>query len=160
MALIIWLWSLSVKNSNAPFIFESENSSMFVISICPFFEIYKYFSRLSVPSLKETRSCSTNGSLDQISIDLVNEEIERVIRKNLRVNMEQVSADKVNALCPNITYNIPNGQSVRMIRIGDFPFSPCGGTHVNSLQELQGLKITKFKIKKNVMKIQYDIKVL
>ena len=103
---------------------------------------------------------SKNGSLDEISIDLVNEEIDRVIRKNLNINTDQVSADKVIALFPNITYNIPNGQSIRMIRIGDFPFSPCGGTHVKSLQELQGLKITKLKNKKNIIKIQYDIKVL
>lgn len=98
-----------------------------------------------------------NGSLENISIDRVNQEMEQFIEKDWFTSMDQVSGDQVQKLCPNITYSIPRDQPIRVIRIGEFPFSPCGGTHVKNLKELKGLKITKHKIKKNSMKIYYDI---
>lgn len=45
----------------------------------------------------------------------------------------------------------------RTIKIGDFPASPCGGTHVKQISELDGLKVTKFKIKKAQLKINYAL---
>lgn len=90
-------------------------------------------------------------------MDLINKEIDQYIEKDWLIGTDQVSGDKLQELCPNITYTIPSDQPIRMVRIGEFPFSPCGGTHVKSLKELNGLGITKSKIKKNVMKIYYHI---
>lgn len=94
---------------------------------------------------------------DDISIELVNKESEQFIENDWLISMDHVSGDKLKELCPNITYSIPSDQPIRLVRIGDFPFSPCGGTHVKSLKELTGLEITKSKIKKNVIKIYYHI---
>lgn len=98
-----------------------------------------------------------NEAAGNISIEGINEEIEQFIGHNLVINRDQITGDKLQELCPNITYTIPKDQPIRVIRIGDFSFSPCGGTHVKNLQELKGLKITNSKIKKNNMKVYYDI---
>ncbi len=97
------------------------------------------------------------NSLEDIPIESINKEIEQYIEKDWLISMDQVSGEKLQVLCPNITYSVPSDQPIRLIRIGDFPFSPCGGTHVKSLKELKGLEITRSKVKKNVMKIYYHI---
>ncbi len=44
---------------------------------------------------------------------------------------------------------------VRLVKIGSFDYSPCGGTHINSSSELNDLQIIKFKTKGNSLKIHY-----
>jgi Ser-tRNA(Ala) deacylase AlaX len=100
---------------------------------------------------------SKNDSIDEIPLEFINKQIEQCIEKNCLTSVALVSGDKLKELCPNITYSIPSGQPIRIVRIGDFSFSPCGGTHVKSLKELKGMKITKYKIKKDVIKINYGI---
>lgn len=100
---------------------------------------------------------SKENAADDIPLEMLNKEIGQVIEKNGFINMDQVSGDKLKELCPNSTYSVSSDQSVRVISIGEFPFLPCGGTHVKSLKELSGLEATKCKIKKNVMKIYYHI---
>lgn len=98
-----------------------------------------------------------NDGSEHISLELVHQEIEKHIEQDLLINKDQITGDKLYELCPHITYRLPKDQPIRVIRIGEFPFSPCGGTHVNSLKELKGLKITNHKIKKSNLKIYYEI---
>ncbi len=100
---------------------------------------------------------SNTASLNDIPIEGVNKEIAAFIEKDYATHVDQVSGGKLQELYPNLTYTIPSDQPIRVVRIGDFPFSPCGGTHVKSLKELNGLEITRCKIKKGVMKINYGI---
>jgi Ser-tRNA(Ala) deacylase AlaX len=100
---------------------------------------------------------SQNGKSDALSVEQLTEEIAQCIEADSSINMDQVVGDKIKELCPNLKFNIPQDQVIRIVRIGDFPFSPCGGTHVKSLKELKGLKITRIKIKNRTMKINYCI---
>lgn len=100
---------------------------------------------------------SNKDHLDDFSVDLINKEINQFIERDWLIKMDQVPEDKLQVLCPDITYKLPSDQPVRLIRIGGFSFSPCGGTHVKSLKEVRGLEVTKYKNKKNVMKIYYGI---
>lgn len=101
---------------------------------------------------------SQNDTSEAILMEQLIQEIETCIEENYSISMDQIVGDKVKELCSNLKFSIPNDQLVRIVRIGDFPFSPCGGTHVKSLQELKGLEITRIKIKNNTMKINYDIR--
>lgn len=96
-------------------------------------------------------------AVENISLMWVNQEIEKMITQDFAIHKDQMTGDKLQELCPNLPFRVPQEQTLRVIRIGDLPFSPCGGTHVKSLNELKGLKITKHKIKKNTLKIYYDI---
>ncbi len=98
---------------------------------------------------------SKHDASDDLSIDFLNQEIQKVIAKDYLTHTEQAPGDKLQTLCPNLPYNVPRDKPIRLMRIGDFPFSPCGGTHVKSLKELGGLEVTKVKIKQNIMKIYY-----
>ncbi len=45
---------------------------------------------------------------------------------------------------------------VRVVSVGGFP-CPCGGTHVTTTEDLNGITVTKIKVKKNIMKISYTL---
>lgn len=100
---------------------------------------------------------SKKASSEDISPELVQKEIEHFVKQDCLLSYHQVSGPQLREVCPNIPYAIPSDQLMRIIRIGDFPFSPCGGTHVKSLKEIEGLEITKYKIKNKSLKINYHI---
>lgn len=91
------------------------------------------------------------------SLDTINQEIIACIMKDYCIETLEISNDKLLQFCPNINYAIPNKPSIRVMRIGEFPYQPCGGTHIKQLSELNGLTVTKYKVKSNTLKIYYDI---
>lgn len=95
--------------------------------------------------------------METLSEANLTDEIEKYIERDCLLATDQVSDDKVKELCTNLKFNIPQDQIIRIVRIGDFPFSPCGGTHVKSLKELKGLEITHMKIKNRTLKVYYTI---
>lgn len=48
---------------------------------------------------------------------------------------------------PDLPYSIPEHGFVRIIRIDNFPFQPCGATHGAYLNELKNVTLTRFKLK-------------
>ncbi len=103
----------------------------------------------------EFSSCS--DYLDDFSLQLVQNELEKIIQQDCTTSNIEVSGAQLKELCPNLPYSIPSNKQMRVTRIGDFPYTPCGGTHVKSLKELEGLEITKHKIKGKSLKISYRI---
>lgn len=101
---------------------------------------------------------SQNDKTDAPVMEQLIQEIETCIEADYSISMDQIAGNKVKELCSTLKFSIPHDQLVRIVRIGDFPFSPCGGTHVKSLQELKDLEITRIKIKNNTMKINYGIR--
>lgn len=51
----------------------------------------------------------------------------------------------------------PEGKPCRMVQIGSFAESPCGGTHVRTVSEIKCLRITKIGVvkKENMTKVTY-----
>lgn len=102
---------------------------------------------------------SVQNGLDvqEIDVPLLNSEIEGLIRQDLAIQSKYIASDELANICPNLPYSIPEGRSVRLVAIDSFDYQPCGGTHVKSLSELEGLQIIKYKIKGGSIKISYSI---
>jgi len=101
---------------------------------------------------------SKEGRYAQIDADLLQAKLQEIIKKGLALEVSQVPSDQLKEVCPDLPYTIQSEGPIRLIRIGDFPFSPCSGTHLKSLKELEGITITKSKIKDRVLKVNYDVK--
>ncbi len=43
------------------------------------------------------------------------------------------------------------------IQIGEFLPIPCGGTHVGSIKEIGEIKIPKYSVKDNVLRVSYSL---
>jgi len=51
---------------------------------------------------------------------------------------------------------VHGGKVFRRVKIGDYPESPCGGTHLKNLGEFQQVTATKLKKTKDGFRISYD----
>lgn len=99
----------------------------------------------------------SNYECQEIDMVLLNQKVKEFISQNLKISKMTVAGDQLPVLFPSLSYSIPPGQLVRLVKIGSFDYSPCGGTHVNSLSELNGLQIIKSKIKGSSIKLNYSM---
>ena len=98
-----------------------------------------------------------NNKIQELDLSLLNQKINELINQNLKTQNKYITTEQLTTLCPNLPYSIPQGQSVRLLRIESFEYQPCGGTHINSLSELKGLQLTKHRIKGDSIKVNYLI---
>lgn len=98
-----------------------------------------------------------NEILTEIFPETIQAETKRFIETDCLISAAYLEKEQGRNTCPNLACRAAPDQDTRVIRIGDFPFSPCGGTHIKSLSALQGLKVIKVKIKKDLMKISHTL---
>lgn len=96
-------------------------------------------------------------SINHVDLTQLNKEINQLIQANLILESKFISGNKLIQYCPNLPYSIPAEKQIRLIRIGDNPFQPCGGTHVLHLDELKVVQLIKSKIKNDRLKISYEL---
>ncbi|CAN0855812.1 Alanyl-tRNA editing protein AlaX-L [Linum grandiflorum] len=49
------------------------------------------------------------------------------------------------------------GSNPRVVKLGDSPGCPCGGTHVSDISEIASLKVSQIRSKKGVTKVSYTV---
>lgn len=98
------------------------------------------------------------GNPENIDLERVKREIAACINQNQQVQAVFVTEEQFRAICPDPAYAISAArtQSIRLVRIGNFSYQPCGGLHVSTTSELQGLEIIKLKMKATSAKIYYQ----
>ena len=96
-------------------------------------------------------------AIKNIELVQLEKEIKQIIETNLTLKSQFISGNELSKYCPNLPYSIPEEEQIRLIRIGDYPFQPCGGTHLLHLNELKGVQLIKVKIKQDRLKISYDL---
>ncbi|WP_092517197.1 hypothetical protein [Xenorhabdus japonica] len=50
-----------------------------------------------------------------------------------------------------------HGDGIREVGFGEFIPYPCGGTHVSSLGQIQGIKTQAIRERKGNLSVQYDV---
>lgn len=90
-------------------------------------------------------------------IEEANGAIESDIQADLKISAVFSDFDSVNKIRPDLAPFIPRDKPTRVVQIGGYKALPCGGTHVKSLAELSGMKITKIKRKKDNLKVSYEL---
>jgi alanyl-tRNA synthetase len=100
---------------------------------------------------------SIRGLSHALDLDEVNAKINELIASDIKTEIRNSSYEELKTLCPDLPYEIPVGKDVRIMRIGDFAYQPCGGTHIKKLSELNGLSVTKQKIKGETIRINYTL---
>lgn len=91
----------------------------------------------------------------EISKEQLAEEPNIQIKDNL--SLEFILRLDLATYYPDLSYSISEHGFVRIIRIGNFPFQPCGGTHGAYLNEIKNVTLTRFKLKNELLKNNYDI---
>ncbi|KAJ4722193.1 Alanine--tRNA ligase [Melia azedarach] len=52
---------------------------------------------------------------------------------------------------------IPQGSTPRIVKLGDNPGCPCGGTHVSDISDIISVKVSQIRIKKGMTKVVYSV---
>ncbi|KAI3692398.1 hypothetical protein L6452_32213 [Arctium lappa] len=85
-------------------------------------------------------------------------EAQSLISKGGKVSVAVYPYEEASELCGgSLPDYIPKGSNPRIVRLGDFPGCPCGGTHVSDISELGNMKVTQMRTKKGVTKVYYNI---
>ncbi|XP_037403837.1 alanine--tRNA ligase-like [Triticum dicoccoides] len=85
-------------------------------------------------------------------------EANELISKGAKVLVSVFSYDEAAKLCGGaLPSYISEGSTPRIVKFGDYPGCPCGGTHVADIADIGNLKVTNIRVKKGVTKVSYSI---
>ena len=90
--------------------------------------------------------------LEKKATDLIAEDIPIKIRLD-------VSQDDAKILCGELDPMYQSTPLLRLISVGDYFTCPCGGTHIEKLSQLKGIKIPKIKVQKSkgLIQVRYEV---
>lgn len=107
----------------------------------------------------------SSGSYIELTGDLagdpeeIRQQIQSAVDKEIRtakaVTCEMVSPEALKQKSPFLQPDIPANKALRIVNIETYFPIACGGTHVQRLNEIPRLSITKFKYNKDTLKISY-----
>ncbi|KAJ9537217.1 hypothetical protein OSB04_029950 [Centaurea solstitialis] len=102
------------------------------------------------------------GTVPQAELQSKQKELEleanNLISKGGKASLLMFIHMKNSGLCGgSLPDYIPKGSNPRIVKLGEFPGCPCGGTHVSDISELGNMKVTQMRTKKGVTKVYYNI---
>jgi alanyl-tRNA synthetase len=116
------------------------------------------------PSLKAIKGHSFPGeayvefhgpeTIDDLALQVA---INEVIVKNHTTMVFDIDPKTFEETFYKLPYTIPDHKKFRAIQIGDMPPVPCGGTHLNTISEIDTMTISKIKHKNNTVRVSYKI---
>ncbi|KAI4357240.1 hypothetical protein L6164_001200 [Bauhinia variegata] len=85
-------------------------------------------------------------------------EANSLISTGIKVSVEIYPYDEASKLCGGCLPDyVPKESTPRIVKIGDNPGCPCGGTHVSDISEIKHIKVSQIRSKKGMTKIFYNI---
>ncbi|OMO72891.1 hypothetical protein CCACVL1_17539 [Corchorus capsularis] len=85
-------------------------------------------------------------------------EVNALISKGGKVYVAVLPYEEAAELCGgSLPDYIPQGSNPRIIKLGDNPGCPCGGTHVSDISEIISMKVSQIRTKKGTTKVFYTV---
>lgn len=85
-------------------------------------------------------------------------EANRLISEGAKVLASVFPYEEATKLCGgSLPSYISKDSTPRIVKFGDNPGGPCGGTHVADISIINSLKVTNIRVKKGVTKVSYSI---
>ncbi|PWA44225.1 alanine-tRNA ligase [Artemisia annua] len=102
------------------------------------------------------------GSVPQAELQSKQKELEleanNLISRGGKVSVGVYSYEEASELCGGgLPDYIPKESTPRIVKLGNYPGCPCGGTHVSNISDLVNIKVTQMRTKKGVTKVYYQI---
>jgi alanyl-tRNA synthetase len=120
----------------------------------------------NLPSLTPTKGHHfSEGSYIELSgelssnADKIKAQLQSILNDEIKtekaISYEMVTADELKARCPFIQPGLPTDKPLRVVNIESYFPMGCGGTHVQKLNEIPALTITKIKLSRGIVRISY-----
>lgn len=108
---------------------------------------------------KKKSKCDYHVTTPPIPKDMqaVEEQVNRIIQANLTVHA--ITLPRAEAAR---TFNLARlpadaGETIRIVKVGDYDACPCRGNHVSHTAELGAFRITSWDIKDDVLRIRFKL---
>lgn len=89
---------------------------------------------------------------------LLNSELERLIGVGSEIRSELVhNKNDLKTLCPFVPDYIPEDKPTRVVTVVNNIGCPCGGTHINNINELGKVEVHRIKVKSGNTRVSYRI---
>ena len=96
-------------------------------------------------------------NLTEAEISELNERVNQTIQRNLPVVEEFVTRDEANDKFNLERLPESAGETIRIIKIGDYDACPCSGLHVSNTEEIGSFKIISTDCNNGVLRIRFKL---
>ncbi|RYR76378.1 hypothetical protein Ahy_A01g000966 isoform A [Arachis hypogaea] len=85
-------------------------------------------------------------------------EANNLISMGAKVHADILPYDEAAKLCGGCLPDyVPKESAPRIVRIGENPGCPCGGTHVTDISDIIQVKVSQIRSKKGLTKVSYNV---
>jgi len=96
-------------------------------------------------------------NLTEAEIDELNERVNETIKGNLPVVEEFITRDKAKEKFNLERLPDSAGETIRIIKIGDYDACPCSGLHVSNTSEIGTFKINSTDFNEGVLRVRFKL---
>ena len=96
-------------------------------------------------------------NLTEEEINLINNQVNKIIQQDLVVAEEFYSKDEALKMFNLSRFPEDAGEKVRVIKIGEYDACPCSGLHVGHTKEIGSFKIISTDHKDGVLRIRFKL---
>jgi len=96
-------------------------------------------------------------NLSEIEIKTLEEKINSVIKADLKISEEFISRDEAAREFNLARLPDEAGETLRVIKIGDYDKCLCSGPHLNSSKEIGAFKIVSSSFENGVLRVRFKI---
>lgn len=98
-----------------------------------------------------------NRNLTETEISELKERVNKTIKRNLPVLEEFITRDEANEKFNLERLPDSAGETIRIIKIGDYDACPCSGLHVSNTKEIGDFKIISTDFNDGVLRIRFKL---
>ncbi|BFG14984.1 hypothetical protein CerSpe_012580 [Prunus speciosa] len=102
------------------------------------------------------------GTVPQKDMEIKQKELEleanALISRGGKVSAALLPYEEACKLCGDFLPDyIPKGSTPRIVKLGESPGCPCGGTHVSDISEIKSVTVSQIRTKKGSTKVFYNV---
>lgn len=87
----------------------------------------------------------------------IEKRVNDVVKQDMKVTEEFVTREEAAKIVNIAKLPEDSGDSVRIIRIGDYDACPCSGIHVNSTKEIGEFKIYSTDFNDSILRVRFKL---
>jgi len=96
-------------------------------------------------------------NLTEEEVETINKKVNEIIQQDLKVTEEFLQRDEAIKYFKLLQLPEDAGDTIRIIKIGDYDACPCSGVHVTSTKEIGKIQIISTSFEDGVLRVRFKL---